>query len=107
MGGAGVTLGLLSGYYGGIIDSIIMRLGDAFLAIPRILLSMVILVITSGITTLIFVIGITCWINYARLIRGEVLVIKSWNMSKQRKLSEQITEDQSLDTFCQIHFQHS
>lgn len=87
VGGAiGVTLGLLSSYYGGIVDSIIMRLGDAFLSIPRILLSMVILVIARpGITTLIFVIGITCWINYARLIRGEVLVIKELEYVKAAK----------------------
>ncbi len=73
----GVILGLLSGYYGGFIDSVIMRITDAFHAIPRILLGMVVLMVAgSGVTTLIFVIAITSWVPFARLIRSEVLNIR-------------------------------
>lgn len=73
----GVILGLVSGYYGGIIDSIIMRITDAFHAIPRILLAMVVLMVAgSGVSTLILVIGVTSWVPFARLIRSEVLNIR-------------------------------
>lgn len=73
----GVSLGLIAGYYGGFIDNVLMRLVDAFLAIPTILFSLVILsVFGPSVVTLIFVLGATNWVNYARLIRGEVLTIK-------------------------------
>lgn len=73
----GTFLGLVSGYYGGWIDSIIMRVADAFHAIPRILLAMVVLfVMGPSVFTLIMVIGVTNWVSYARIIRGEVLTLK-------------------------------
>ena len=73
----GTVLGLLSGYYGGWIDSLIMRIADAFHAIPRILLAMVVLfVMGPSVFTLIMVIGVTNWVTYARMIRSEVLTIK-------------------------------
>lgn len=56
----GVTVGLVSGYFGGIIDNILMRLVDSFLAIPTILFALVILAIfESGVFTLIIVLGVT------------------------------------------------
>lgn len=76
-GAIGMLFGLVAGYYGGIIDNALMRLVDAFLAIPSILFILTILgVIGPGIATLILVIGITNWVIYARLVRGEVLSIK-------------------------------
>ena len=73
----GTALGLLSGYYGGWVDSLIMRIADAFHAIPRILLAMVVLfVMGPSVFTLIMVIGVTNWVTYARMIRSEVLTIK-------------------------------
>lgn len=73
----GTLFGLVAGYYGGICDSIIMRITDAFHAIPRTLLAMVLISAVSGsILTLVFVIGFTGWIQYARLIRSEVLSLK-------------------------------
>jgi len=76
-GAIGTTFGLLSGYYGGWVDSVIMRITDAFHSIPRTLLAMVVLaVLQAGVGTLIFVIGFTSWVQYARLIRSEVLSLK-------------------------------
>ncbi|MCR8631879.1 ABC transporter permease [Paenibacillus radicis (ex Xue et al. 2023)] len=76
-GTIGVILGLVSGYYGGWIDKVIMRTVDTFLAIPNILFILVILaVLGPGLSTLIFVIGITNWVKYARIIRSEVLSVK-------------------------------
>ena len=73
----GTLLGLISGYYGGWADRIIMRIADAFHAIPRILLAMVVLfVMGPSVFTLIMVIGVTNWVSYARIIRSEVLSVK-------------------------------
>lgn len=73
----GVTIGLIAGYFGGFIDNVLMRLVDSFLAIPTILFALVILtVFEPGVFTLIIVLGVTNWVNYARLVRGEALSIK-------------------------------
>ncbi len=73
----GVTIGIVAGFYGGWIDSVLMRLVDSFLSIPNILFALVILsVFGPSVWTLIFVLGVTNWVNYARLVRGEVLSIK-------------------------------
>lgn len=73
----GMTIGLLSGYYGGWLDNFFMRLVDSFLAIPSILFTLVILKLTGpGLMTLIVVLGITNWVVYARVIRSEVLSLK-------------------------------
>jgi peptide/nickel transport system permease protein len=79
----GSFLGLMAGFFGGIVDSAIMRLSDAFLSIPRVLLALVVLsVMSPGMLTLIFVIGVTNWVVYARLIRSEVLVIRQLDYIK-------------------------
>src|SRR5690625_492394 len=76
-GTIGMAVALVAGYYGGVVDNILMRVVDAFLAIPGILLVLVFLaVLKPGIVTLIFIIGITTWVTYARVIRGDVLVVK-------------------------------
>lgn len=73
----GLAIGLISGYYGGIIDAVFMRLADAFLAIPSVLFSLVVLsVVGPGVGTLIFALAFTKWVVYARLVRGEVLSVR-------------------------------
>lgn len=73
----GTVMGLLAGYFGGWVDSVIMRTTDAFHSIPLTLFAMVILTIMRpGVLTLVFVIGFTCWPFYARMVRSEVLGIK-------------------------------
>ena len=74
----GTILGLLSGYFGGWIDSVIMRITDAFYAIPLTLFALVLLtVLDPGVLTLVFVIGVTNWPFYARMVRSEVLSLKN------------------------------
>ena len=74
----GTVMGVLSGYFGGWLDSVIMRITDAFHAIPLTLLAMVILTIMRpGVLTLVFVIGVTTWPFYARMVRSEVLGLKN------------------------------
>jgi len=79
----GGLLGLISGYYGGKVDTVIMRFVDAFIAIPGLLITLVILtVVGPSLWTLIVVLGITNWVNYARIVRGEVLSIKERDFVK-------------------------
>lgn len=76
-GTIGIALGLLAGYAGGIVDGFIMRVVDAFLAIPFILMALAIVAALGPSTVNIVVImAITNWPRYARLVRGEVLSLK-------------------------------
>jgi peptide/nickel transport system permease protein len=73
----GVILGLISGYYGGVFDDVIMRMTDVQLAIPLVLLVILIIVVLgTSINVLILVIGFTQWMAYARMVRGETLSLR-------------------------------
>ncbi len=78
IGGAiGVMVGLIAGYAGGIVESIAMRLVDAFLAVPFVLMALaVVAALGSGFANIVLVIIITNWPRYARLVRSEVIGIK-------------------------------
>lgn len=77
-GSLGLVLALLGGYYGGIIDAVIGRLVDAMLALPFLLIALVLATVLSpGISSVILILGLTGWAGYARVLRGEVLRIKS------------------------------
>ena len=70
----GTTLGLIAGYTGGWWDAIIMRLVDVFQAIPFTVLAIAIVVVLGpSLRNVILVLGISSWVNYARVIRGETL----------------------------------
>ncbi len=74
----GVILGAISGYYGGKIDTLIMRLVDVFSCIPFLLLAItVVAVIGSSIYNLMIVIGVIGWSGTARLVRGEFLKLRN------------------------------
>ncbi|MEL6921581.1 MAG: ABC transporter permease, partial [Pseudomonadota bacterium] len=84
----GVTLGLISGYIGGRTDTIIMRVADIQLTFPAILVALLIFGIAKGITppsmrdevaiwVLILAIGLSEWVNFARVVRGSTLVEKN------------------------------
>src|SRR5262252_4083478 len=74
----GATLGLLAGFRGGWTDSLIMTLADAQLAFPFILLAIgIIAVLGPSFPTLIIVIGLSGWVTYARVLRSQVLVLRS------------------------------
>ncbi|QXT40254.1 ABC transporter permease [Gymnodinialimonas ceratoperidinii] len=78
VGGAlGTIAGLVSGYYGGWIDDVIMRLGDIQLAFPFILLAIMFLVVLGpGLMNIILVLGIGQWITYARIVRAQTLSLR-------------------------------
>jgi peptide/nickel transport system permease protein len=76
-GSIGVPLGLISGYRGGFVDSLIMRLADIQLAIPGLLLAIALIsVVGSSLITVIVILGFTGWVGYARIVRGQVLSLK-------------------------------
>lgn len=69
----GVLIGLLAGYYGGWLDALLMRVTEAQLAFPFILLALTVLAaLGSGLPQLILVLGIGRWDVFARVVRGEV-----------------------------------
>lgn len=73
----GIVLGLLSGYYGGLVDTVIMRVADIFMAYPFMLLTIsIIAVLGPSLLNLILVLGLSDWVTYARTIRGSVLSLK-------------------------------
>ena len=76
-GTIGVIYGLISGFIGGWLDAVMMRIVDAILSIPFIVLVVAISgVVGAGLHTLILILGFTGWITYARVIRGEVLKVR-------------------------------
>lgn len=74
----GIGLGVISGYFGGAVDSLIMRLVDIQLAFPLLLLIIaVIAVVGSSLPILIVLLGISGWAQYARLVRAETLRVRT------------------------------
>ncbi len=73
----GLLLGTLAGYFGGWVDSVIMRVGDLFLAYPFMLLTIsVIAIMGPSLPILILVLALSDWVTYARTVRGSVLSVK-------------------------------
>lgn len=73
----GTTMGMVSGYFGGWVDTIIMRLVDTLLSIPNVLLYLTVLgVFGPSLRSLVLVIGLINWTTFARVVRGEVLSVK-------------------------------
>jgi peptide/nickel transport system permease protein len=74
----GVTLGMLAGFYGGFTDTVVnIYLGNAFLALPGILLAVtVVAFLGPSLANLILALALAGWVNYARLVRAQVLSVK-------------------------------
>jgi peptide/nickel transport system permease protein len=87
-GGIGMFLGILAGYYGGWVDQAIMRLTDAWLALPSLVfaiflaallqekINQIAWMLPTGVGNIIIVFGLIYWTRYARVIRGEVLSLR-------------------------------
>ena len=77
-GGIGVAVGLLSGYYGGWMDELLMRLVDIILSLPLILVALVLVVaVGQSFEMIIVVLALWIWPRFARMVRGEVLQLKT------------------------------
>ncbi|MNZ70441.1 Glutathione transport system permease protein GsiD [compost metagenome] len=73
----GTVLGLVSGYFGGWVDSVIMRLTDIFMSFPYIMLILVVAsIVGPGLVNIILILGVLGWPGVARLVRGNVLSVK-------------------------------
>lgn len=73
----GTILGAVAGYYGGKIDAVLMRFVDIMLAFPTFFLILaVIAIVEPSISTIMIIIGLTGWMDVARLVRAEFLTIK-------------------------------
>ena len=74
----GVTIGLIAGFYGGRIETLLMRIVDVFLAFPLTLLALALAAILGpNLRNLILVMGLTGWMIYARVIRSAVITLKN------------------------------
>ncbi|MFE9362482.1 ABC transporter permease [Streptomyces sp. NPDC006978] len=74
----GTAAGLASGYFGGLPDRVLMRIADVQLAFPAILLALAVVgFLGSGLWYVILVLGVTGWVSYARVVRSEVLSLRS------------------------------
>jgi peptide/nickel transport system permease protein len=73
-----MTVGLVAGYFGGMIDEALMRISDVFLACPGLILAMAFSAAmqSRSLQVLVFAIALHNWPSYARLVRGQVLTIK-------------------------------
>jgi len=76
-GTVGTALGIISGYLGGWVDQVIMRLTDTWLALPALTFAIFLAAIVGpSMWNIVIILGVTYWTRYARVIRGEVLSLK-------------------------------
>jgi peptide/nickel transport system permease protein len=76
-GGIGLVLGILAGYLGGWVDQAVMRLTDAWLALPFLMFAIFLAALLgAGVLNIVVVFGLVYWTRYARVIRGEVLSLR-------------------------------
>ncbi len=74
----GIIVGTVSGYFGGFVDTVLMRITDIFLAFPKLILALAfVAALGPGIENAIIAIAITSWPPYARIARGETITIRN------------------------------
>lgn len=74
----GIAIGTVAGYFGGVVDDLIMRVVDILLAFPGILLNLAIvaMVPSAGVGVFVFALTVNGWVGYARVARGQVLQVR-------------------------------
>ena len=74
----GFAIGAFAAYYGGWIDTVLMRLTDVMLCFPSVfLLLFVAAFVTPSLTSIALMIGLTCWMEIARIVRAQIMALKS------------------------------
>jgi peptide/nickel transport system permease protein len=87
-GGLGTALGILAGYVGGWTDQIIMRVTDAWLALPAIVFAIFLAAMVGpSMWNIIAILGAVYWTRYARVIRGEVLTLRERDFVKLAEIA--------------------
>jgi peptide/nickel transport system permease protein len=84
----GASVGLVAGYYGGRVDTVLMRVTDATMSFPVILLALI-LAVTVGpsFVNVVIAIGVILWARYARVIRGQVLTLMELDFITQARIA--------------------
>jgi len=78
-GSIGLVVGVVAGYLGGFVDQVLMRIVDAWLALPALLFALFLALVFGnalGIWSIVVILGAVFWTRYARVIRGEVLSLR-------------------------------
>ncbi|MGH1492385.1 MAG: ABC transporter permease [Acidimicrobiales bacterium] len=76
-GAIGMVMGVAAGYFGGWVDSVIMRIVDAWLAIPTLVLAILMAaVLGPSMWNIVLILGVVYWTRYARILRSEVLSLR-------------------------------
>jgi oligopeptide transport system permease protein len=79
----GVPIGAVSGYYGGMVDLVIMRFVEVMYAFPRLLFVILLMsMLGTGLLNIFIAIGLTGWVNIARLTRAQILSLKEKDFSE-------------------------
>jgi peptide/nickel transport system permease protein len=87
-GGIGTFMGILSGYVGGWVDQVIMRITDAWLALPAIVFAIFLAAMVGpSMWNIIVILGAVYWTRYARVIRGEVLSLREREFVKLAEIA--------------------
>src|SRR6266581_7308297 len=87
-GSIGTALGILSGYVGGGVDQIIMRVTDAWLALPALVFAIFLAtVVGPSMWNIVIILGLVYWTRYARVIRGEVLSLREREFVKLAEIA--------------------
>ena len=87
-GGIGTAMGVLSGYMGGWVDQIIMRVTDAWLALPALVFAIFLAAMVGpSMWNIIAILGALYWTRYARVIRGEVLTLREREFVKLAEIA--------------------
>jgi len=87
-GGIGTALGIVSGYVGGWVDQIIMRVTDAWLALPAIVFAIFLAAMVGpSMWNIVVILGAVYWTRYARVIRGEVLTLRERDFVKLAEIA--------------------
>lgn len=87
-GTLGSSLGIIAGYTGGWLDTLLMRLADLAFSFPAILLAMVLVVVFgASFANIVFVIGLVLWAEYARMARAETLKVKEMDFVALAKVA--------------------
>src|SRR6201984_1730201 len=87
-GGIGTSLGIMAGYLGGWVDQVIMRVTDAWLALPGLVFAIFLATMVGpSMWNIVIILGLVYWTRYARVIRGEVLSLREREFVKLAEIA--------------------
>jgi peptide/nickel transport system permease protein len=87
-GGIGTAMGVMSGYLGGWVDQVIMRVTDAWLALPALVFAIFLATVAGpSMWNIVIILGAVYWTRYARVIRGEVLSLREREFVKLAEIA--------------------